>query len=93
MYRFFSLCFFIIINYLSYGFYIHAQDTSNPDSEYLRIKKIALEGNMPEAEKQMAQLLTVFPEYGDGWVLLARIYGWQEKYEPATKILDSIIFQ
>ena len=54
---------------------------------------MAHNGNLVKAETAAVALLDSFPDYGDAWILLARIYCWQEKYEPARLILDSLILK
>ncbi len=54
---------------------------------------MAHNGNLVEAESAAIALLDSFPDYGDARILLARIYAWQEKYEPARLILDSLILK
>jgi YaiO family outer membrane protein len=70
---------------------LYPQKFTNPEAEYLRIRSLAFDGKLPEAENAVIELLDSLPAYGDAWILLARIYGWQQKYEPAIAILDSMI--
>jgi len=69
------------------------QITVSPETEYSRIRTMAHDGNLVEAESAAIVLLDSFPDYGDTWILLARIYGWQQNYEPARAILDSLILK
>lgn len=93
MYKFLILCFLILINGFSSGLCQDVQNKINPEAEFMKIRKKALEGNISEAEIQISELLDSFPDYGDAWIFLARIYGWQKKYDQATEILDSIILR
>jgi YaiO family outer membrane protein len=70
---------------------LYPQKFTDPEAEYSRIRSLAYDGKLPEAENAVIELLDSLPAYGDAWILLARIYGWQQKYEPAIAILDSII--
>jgi YaiO family outer membrane protein len=71
----------------------YSQTIINPEEEYSRIRSLAFDGKYPEAEKAAIELLDSFPDYGDARILLARIYGWQNKYDPAIAILDSMILK
>src|SRR4030042_4834764 len=70
---------------------LYPQKFTDPEAEYLRIRSLAFDGKLPEAESAVIELLDSLPSYGDAWILRARIYGWQQKYEPAIAILDSMI--
>jgi len=72
---------------------VYSQIKIDPEAEYSRIRSLAYEGNLIEAEIAVISLLDSFPDYGDAWILLARIYGWQEKFDPAISILDSLILR
>ena len=76
---------------LSLNLSLYSQKFPDPEAEYSRIRSLAYDGKLPEAESAVIELLDSLPAYGDAWILLARIYGWQQKYEPAIAILDSII--
>jgi YaiO family outer membrane protein len=78
----------LILNFSSFS-----QIITDPEAEYSRIRSLAYNGNLIEAEGAAIALLDSFPDYGDAWIILARIYGWQEKYEPARRILDSLMFK
>jgi tetratricopeptide (TPR) repeat protein len=69
---------------------LHAQ-TVDPAVEYNRIRNLAFSGLLAEAEESALILVDSFPTYNDAKVLLARIYAWQKKYEPALVLLDSIM--
>jgi YaiO family outer membrane protein len=93
MYKFFIYFPLIILTSLVLNLHAFPQIASSPEAEYSRIRDMALNGNFVEAETAAVALLDSFPAYGDAWILLARIYGWQEKYEPARLILDSLIMK
>lgn len=73
------------------NFPLYSQTITDPEAEYSRIRSLAHEGKFPEAETAAVELLDSFPDYGDARILLARIYGWQQKYDPAIALLDSLI--
>lgn len=92
MYRSSLLNFFLIVSVsVLLNFPLFSQTITDPETEYLRIRSLAYDGNLTEAETAAVELLDSFPAYGDAWILLARIYGWQQKYDPAIAILDSLI--
>lgn len=93
MYKFFIYFPLVILTSLLLNLPAFPQITSNPEAEYSRIRNMALNGRLVEAESSAIALLDSFPDYGDAWILLARIYGWQEKYESARLILDSLILK
>jgi len=70
---------------------LNAQVITNPEKEYLRIRNIAFEGKLAEAEVSAKNLVDLYPSYGDAQVLLARILAWQKKYNEAINILDTLI--
>ena len=81
----------MIILQLSQNYLVHAQKPPDPEEAYSNLRGLALDGKLTEAEEAAIALLNDYPGYGDAWILLARIYGWQQKYEAAAEILDSII--
>jgi len=85
--RIFPLVFVCLLQ----SFSLCAQEPLSPETEYSRIRSLAFEGKLPEAETAALILLDSFPSYGDAVVLLARIYAWQQKYEPAGILLDSLL--
>lgn len=86
LYLLLTLSVSFILNFTAFS-----QIITDPEAEYSRIRSLAHNGNLKEAEVAAISLLDSFPDYGDAWILLARIYGWQEKYDPARGILDSIL--
>jgi YaiO family outer membrane protein len=92
MYKFSYLHLLLFVSVsLTLNFPIYPQVNTDPETEYSRIRSLAFDGKLLEAETAAVVLLDSFPDYGDAWILLARIYGWQQKYDPAIAILDSII--
>ena len=92
MYKFSFLHLLLVVSVsLLLNFPIYSQTITDPEIEYSRIRSLAYDGKLLEAETAAVELLDSFPAYGDAWILLARIYGWQQKYDPAIIILDSLI--
>lgn len=63
----------------------------NPESEFLRIRSIAYDGDHQKAEQEARKLVKAFPQYGDARILLARILAWQAKYKNANASLDTLL--
>jgi YaiO family outer membrane protein len=93
MFKFFIYIPLVILTSQVLNLPVFPQITLNPEAEYSRIRTLAYNGNLVEAESAAVVLLDSVPGYGDAWILLARIYAWQEKYEPARIILDSMILK
>lgn len=70
---------------------LFAQEITDPESEYLRIRSIAFEGNYDKAVVDARKLLKSDPSYGDARILLARIIAWQKKFDEATEVIDSLL--
>jgi YaiO family outer membrane protein len=68
-----------------------SQDTINPESEYLRIKAIAFEGDYITAAAAAHKLVNAFPSYGDARILLGRILAWQRDYINAAAAIDTLL--
>lgn len=67
-----------------------AQNTS-PEQELARIRAVAFEGRLPEAERSLHSLLDSLPGYGDARVLLARVLAWQLKYEEGLEVIERFL--
>jgi YaiO family outer membrane protein len=65
--------------------------TIDPEVEFIRIRDLAFSGLLTEAEESALILVDSFPTYNDAKVLLARIYAWQKKYDPALGIIESVL--
>lgn len=63
----------------------------NPEAAYDSIRTVAYDGRLADAEHMARELVKSNPDYGDAIVLLARIIAWQERYEEALAILDTLI--
>ena len=79
---------------LSLGFFtipVHAQTKADPEQEYLRIREIAFGGDLPVAEAEARKLVKSEPGYGDARILLGRILAWQNRYEEAALVIDTLL--
>jgi len=68
-----------------------SQENINPETEYLRIRTMAFEGDYEAAVVAARELLKTFPEYGDARILLGRILAWQKDYEQAAAVIDTLL--
>jgi YaiO family outer membrane protein len=68
-----------------------SQESINPETEYLRIRTIAFDGNYEEAAAAARKLVNAFPEYGDARILLGRILAWQKDYAQAAAVIDTLL--
>ncbi len=92
MNRFFYLSLFLLV---SLGFIcpgaLKGQVIADPEAEYQRIRSLALSGNYSEAVSDARRLVNEFPSYGDARILLGRIHAWQEEYDVAEAIIDTLL--
>jgi YaiO family outer membrane protein len=68
-----------------------AGDTVDVDELYFRASEAARAGDRVEARRLAVEVLIRAPEYSDATVLLARMDGWDGRYEPARDALESVI--
>jgi YaiO family outer membrane protein len=68
-----------------------SQEIVNPETEYLRIRTMAFEGNYEEAAADARKLVNAFPSYGDARILLGRILAWQKDYKQAAAVIDTLL--
>ncbi len=68
-----------------------AQNVTDPESEYLRIKTIAFDGDYISAAAAARKLVNTFPTYGDARILLGRILAWQKDYINAAAVIDTLL--
>ncbi len=68
-----------------------AQEISDPEAEYLRVRTLAFEGHHAEAAIEARKLVNAFPDYGDARVLLGRILAWQKDFKEAEAVLDTLL--
>ena len=91
MKKFIVLCLIFCLTGFISSLKIPAQGSGNPEGELSRIRKLAFSEKLAEAEIAAKILVDSFPSYSDAKVLLANIYAWQKKYQPAITILDSLL--
>jgi YaiO family outer membrane protein len=68
-----------------------SQDITNPESEYMRIRAIAFEGDYANAAAAARRLVNAYPSYGDARILLGRILAWQKDYQQAAAVIDTLL--
>ena len=68
-----------------------AQQISDPESEYLRIRSIAFDGDYATAASDARKLVNAFPSYGDARILLGRILAWQKDFAQAAAVIDTLL--
>ncbi len=81
----------VMLFYLLSNCDLYAQDYSDPEVEYSRIRSIAFEGRYKEAAEAARKLLVEYPDYGDVQVLLGRILAWDGRYNEAASVLDTLL--
>jgi YaiO family outer membrane protein len=73
------------------GLSLVAQTVDDPESEYARIRSLAISGNYAEAETAARVLVKEYPGYGDARVLLGRILAWQGHYNEGAAVIDTLL--
>ncbi|MCX6259360.1 MAG: YaiO family outer membrane beta-barrel protein [Bacteroidia bacterium] len=68
-----------------------SQEIVNPETEFLRIRTMAFDGNYEEAAADARKLVNAFPSYGDARILLGRILAWQKDYKQAAAVIDTLL--
>ena len=81
----------LLFNMLLNDSQLYSQETFNPETEYLRIRTLAFEGNYTEAAEAARKLINAYPAYGDVRVLLGRILAWQKDYKQAAAVIDTLL--
>ena len=69
----------------------HSQDIYDPETEYIRVRKIAFEGELITAYSAARRLVNMYPSYGDARILLGRIMGWKKDYANAIAVIDTLL--
>jgi len=70
---------------------VMSQNNIDPESEYLRIRTIAFNGDYASAAVAARKLVNTFPSYGDARILLGRILAWQKDYINAAAVIDTLL--
>jgi len=81
----------VIISCLFFPANLFSQQIPNPESEYLRIRSSAFEGNYDFAASAARKLVNEFPDYGDARILLGRILAWKKDYKQALAVIDTLL--
>lgn len=85
----------LFVGLLLNGFLISSQllsqESFNPETEYLRIRTMAFEGDYDSSKVAAWKLLKDYPSYGDVRVLLGRILAWQKDYKNAAAVIDTLL--
>jgi YaiO family outer membrane protein len=68
-----------------------AQEITDPEAEYARIRATAFEGKLDTAALDARRLVNSYPEYGDARVLLGRILAWKKEYSEAVAVIDTLL--
>jgi YaiO family outer membrane protein len=72
-------------------FPVMSQNTADPEAEFLRIREIAFHGDYTTAATEARKLVNGFPSYGDARILLGRILAWQNDFENAAAVIDTLL--
>jgi YaiO family outer membrane protein len=72
---------------------VFSQNNIDPETEYLRIRTIAFDGDYTSAASAARKLVNAFPSYGDARILLGRILGWQKDYTTAAAVIDTLLLK
>jgi YaiO family outer membrane protein len=68
-----------------------AQEISNPEAEYARVRAMAFDGKLDSASVAARKLVNTYPSYGDARILLGRILAWQKDYTNAAAVIDTLL--
>jgi YaiO family outer membrane protein len=68
-----------------------SQEITNPESEFMRIRTIAFEGDYATAADAARKLVNAYPSYGDARILLGRILAWQKDFHQAAAVIDTLL--
>lgn len=63
----------------------------NADSLFVVARQQAMDGQYAGAIEKSQQILSVYPDYVEVRLLLARIYAWQKEFEPARENIQLIL--
>ena len=68
-----------------------SQQITDPESEYMRIRSVAFDGDYSTAAADARKLVNAFPSYGDARILLGRILAWQKDFTRAAAVIDTLL--
>jgi lipoteichoic acid synthase len=81
----------LFINTLLNNPQLYSQEDYNPETEYLRIRTMAFDGDYASAAAAARKLVNAYPTYGDARILLGRILAWQKDYDQAAAVIDTLL--
>ena len=70
---------------------LFSQQITDPESEYMRIRSVAFDGDYATAVSDARKLVNAFPSYGDARILLGRILAWQKDFTQAAAVIDTLL--
>ena len=82
---------FVMLILLVTGGFTDGQTVTDPESEYSRIRSLAIAGDFTGAEPAARELVKQYPDYGDARVLLGRILAWQGRYDEGAAVIDTLL--
>ncbi|MGP3778759.1 tetratricopeptide repeat protein [Halanaerobium saccharolyticum] len=62
--------------------------SGNPDLKFYQALLLSWQEDYPEAEKILIELIDTYPKRLDFYDQLARIYGWQRKFDQAAAVIN-----
>jgi len=89
--RFILLIIILISAELFVSVSLLAQEITDPEAEYTRIKALAFDGKLDTASTDARRLVNSYPSYGDARILLGRILAWQQDYTNAAAVIDTLL--
>jgi YaiO family outer membrane protein len=89
--RFILILIILISTRLLVSVPLTAQEISDPEAEYMRIRSMAFEGKYDTAAADARNLVNRYPSYGDARILLGRILAWQKDYADAAAVIDTLL--
>lgn len=81
----------VLLSFFLFPVVIFSQVRSDPESEYIRIRTMAFNGEYKKAGGEARVLVNAFPDYGDARILLGRILAWQRNFVEALAVIDTLL--
>ena len=81
----------ILIMFLLMSFIVHAQETPNADSLFLKAREAAFNDRWAEARIICRQLLSHYPNYHDATMLIGSTYAWELKADSARMTVSPLL--
>lgn len=86
-----QLIIILILTKLIVSVPLFAQEITDPEGEYNRIRAMAFDGKLDSASVAARKLVNSYPSYGDARILLGRILAWQKDYTNALAVIDTLL--